>query len=76
MPLAKGLLTGKYKDLSRFGKADPRVNNFLLTKKIIKFSKTIKNLSAKNSVLWSLKHCDKVVIGFKNINQIKNLNND
>ncbi len=76
MPLAKGLLTGKYKDLSRFKKADPRVNNFLLTKKIIKFSKTIKNMSAKNSVLWSLKHCDKVVIGFKNINQIKNLDND
>lgn len=74
MPLAKGLLTGKYKDLSKFDKFDPRINNLQMTKKIIKFSKTIKNLSAKNSVLWSLKHCDKVVLGFKNINQIKNLN--
>jgi len=75
MPLAKGLLTGKYNDLSKFDKFDPRINNLQMTKKIIKFSKTIKNLSAKNSVLWSLKHCDKVVLGFKNINQIKNLNN-
>ena len=74
MPLAKGLLTGKYNDLSKFDKFDPRINNLQMTKKIIKFSKTIKNLSAKNSVLWSLKHCDKVVLGFKNINQIKNLN--
>ena len=33
----------------------------------------------KNSygcVLSSLKNCDKVVLGFKNINLIKNLNND
>ena len=73
MPLAKGLLTGKYKDVSKFNKIDPRVNNLKLTKKIINFSKNIKNLSAKNSVLWSLKHCEKVVLGFKNINQIKNI---
>ena len=73
MPLAKGLLTGKYKDLSRFDKVDPRVNNLSLTKKIINYSKKIKNLSAKNSVLWSLKYCEKVVLGFKNIHQIKNI---
>ena len=73
MPLAKGLLTGKYKDLSKFGKIDPRSKNLLLTKKIINYSKKVKNLSAKNSVLWSLKHCQKVVLGFKNIDQIKNI---
>ena len=73
MPLAKGLLTGKYKDLSKFGKVDPRSKNLLLTKKIINYSKKVKNLSAKNSVLWSLKHCQKVVLGFKNIDQIKNI---
>lgn len=77
MPLAKGLLTGKYTDLSKFNKLDPRTNNLEVTHKIINFSKKIKNLSAKNSVLWSLKYCDKVVIGFKNINQIESLvNND
>lgn len=73
MPLAKGLLTGKYKDLSKFGKVDPRVKDLLLTKKIINYSKKVKNLSAKNSVLWTLKHCQKVVLGFKNIDQIKNI---
>lgn len=76
MPLAKGLLSGKYKDLSKFDKHDPRSNNMEMTQKIINFSKKIKNLSAKNSILWSLKHCDKVVIGFKNINQINNLTNN
>jgi aryl-alcohol dehydrogenase-like predicted oxidoreductase len=73
IPLAKGLLTGKYKDLTKFNKLDPRINNLEMTKKIITFSKKIKNLSAKKSVLWSIKHCDKVIIGFKNINQIKSL---
>lgn len=73
MPLAKGLLTGKYKDTIKFNKFDPRIDNLIMTKKIIKFSKTIKNLSAKKSILWSLKHCDKVVLGFKNTDQINSL---
>ena len=42
--------------------------------KIINFSKNIKNLSAKKAIMWSLKHCDKVILGFKNIEQIQNLN--
>ena len=74
MPLAKGLLTGKYNSKSRFNSFDPRLKNLLLTKKIIRFSKNIKNLSAKNSIVWSLKHCNKVVLGFKNVQQIYNLN--
>ena len=74
MPLAKGLLTGKYNSKSRFNSFDPRLKNLLLTKKIIRFSKNIKNLSAKNSIVWSLKHCNKVVLGFKNVKQIYNLN--
>ncbi len=73
MPLAKGLLTGKYKDITKFNKSDPRINNLIMTKKIIKFSKTIKDLSAKKSILWCLKHCDKVVLGFKNTDQINSL---
>jgi len=73
MPLAKGLLSGKYKNLSKFEKSDPRINNLELTREIIKFSKNIKNLSAKNSELWSLNHCEKIILGFKNINQIKNI---
>ena len=73
MPLAKGLLTGKYNDLTSFRKIDPRLDNLLLTKKINNYSKRIKNLSAKKSVLWSLKYCQKVILGFKNINQIKNI---
>ena len=74
MPLAKGLLTGKYISLSAFDRFDPRSKDLKLTKKIIDFSKKIKNLSAKKSVMWSLKHCDKVILGFKNIEQIQNLN--
>ena len=74
MPLAKGLLTGKYTSLSAFDRFDPRSKDLKLTKKIIDFSKKIKNLSAKKSVMWSLKHCDKVILGFKNIEQIQNLN--
>ena len=71
MALAKGLLTEKYKSLNAFDRYDPRYKDLKLTKKIIDFSKKIKNLSAKKSVMWSLKHCDKVILGFKNIEQIK-----
>ena len=74
MALAKGLLTGKYKSLNAFDRYDPRYKDLKLTKKIIDFAKKIKNLSAKKSVMWSLKHCDKVILGFKNIEQIKSLN--
>jgi len=74
MPLAKGLLTGKYKSSSNFDIFDPRSKDLKLTRKIINFSKKIKNLSAKKSIMWSLKHCDKVILGFKNIEQIQNLN--
>ncbi|MDC0951319.1 aldo/keto reductase [Candidatus Pelagibacter sp.] len=73
MPLAKGLLTGKYNNVSKFNKTDPRGNNLKQTNEIINFSKKIKNLSAKNSVLWSSKHCEKIILGFKNIDQIKNI---
>ena len=73
MPLAKGLLSGKYKDLLKFNKSDPRFEKPELTKKILKFSSEIKNLSAKKAVKWSLNHCDKVIIGFKNINQIEDI---
>lgn len=73
MPLAKGLLTGKYKNLDEFNRYDPRIKDLKLSKKIIDFSKNIKNLSAKNSVLWSLQHCDKVVLAFKNVHQIKDI---
>lgn len=74
MPLAKGLLSGKYKNLDSFDRLDPRSKDLKLTMKIINFSKNIKNLSAKKAVMWSLKHCDKVILGFKNIEQIQNLN--
>ncbi len=73
MPLAKGLLSGKYKDLLKFNKSDPRFEKPELTKKILKFSSEIKNLSAKKAVKWSLNHCDKVIIGFKNTNQIEDI---
>lgn len=75
MPLAKGLLSGKYKNLSMFGINDPRSKNVNLTKKILNFSKEIKNLSAKNSVKWSLKYCEKVIVSFKNTHQIEDIIN-
>ena len=42
MPLAKGLLTGKYKNLDTFDRLDPRSKNLKLTMKIINFSKILK----------------------------------
>ena len=74
MPLAKGLLSGKYNSQSIFKKNDPRSDNPKLTSKIIKFSETIKNLTPKKSIVWSTKYCDKILVGFKNINQILELN--
>lgn len=74
MPLAKGLLSGKYNSQSIFKKNDPRSVNPNLTSKIIKFSGTIKNLTPKKSIAWSTKYCDKILVGFKNINQILELN--
>ena len=71
MPLAKGLLTGKYKNLDTFDRLDPRSKNLKLTMKIINFSKNIKNLSAKKAIMWSLKHCDKVILDLRILNKFK-----
>tara|TARA_Y100000590_G_scaffold357628_1_gene412518 strand:- start:1062 stop:1907 length:846 start_codon:yes stop_codon:yes gene_type:complete len=73
LALAKGLLTEKYNSIDDFSKKDPRYIDHINTKKILIFKKNIKNLTAKKSILWSFQRSDKVILSFKNINQIKNI---
>ena len=72
MPLAKGILSGKYNEVSNFKKKDPRFKYKKITLKILKFVKN-KNVNTKTSIQWALNHSDKIIIGFKNLNQIENI---
>ena len=72
MPLAKGILSGKYNEVSNFKKKDPRFKDKKITLKILKFVKN-KNVNTKTSIQWALNHSDKIIIGFKNLNQIENI---
>ena len=69
MPLAKGLLSGKYNNNSSFLKNDPRQNS-LLTKKIIKFRLNNKNMSLEKVIKWPLKNSKKIVFSVKNLEQL------
>lgn len=69
MPFAKGLLTGKYNNNSKFIKNDPRLNSSL-TKKIINYRLVNKNLSLEKVIKWPLKNSKKVVFSVKNLEQL------
>ena len=73
MPLAKGLLSGKYRSIKELDNNDFRLkSNKKLTKSIINFSLK-NNIDTKKAINWSSKHTDKIIIGFKNINQIRDI---
>ena len=74
MPLAKGLLTGKYKKNYFFNKNDPR-NNSNLTKKIIEFRFLNKNLTFEKVIKWPLKNTKKIVFSVKNLKQLNQITN-
>jgi len=67
MPLAKGLLTGKYNENHIFNDNDQRSKSEKLNEEIIKSNKTDDYESA---LLWCTKHVDEVVIGSKNNSQL------
>ncbi len=73
MPLAKGLLTGKYKSINSLDKKDHRrVKEKIISKKIIDFAikKKIDTVKALN---WSEKNSNGIIIGFKDIQQLKEI---
>ena len=67
MPLAKGLLTGKYNNNHIFNKNDQRSRSQELNQDIINSNKTDNYESA---LKWCSKHVDEVVIGSKNSSQL------
>lgn len=74
MPLAKGLLTGKYNDRNILLKNDPRKHS-AISSDIIKFKLSKKNLNLEKVIKWPLKNVKKVVFSVKNTNQLKEIMN-
>jgi aryl-alcohol dehydrogenase-like predicted oxidoreductase len=72
MPLAKGLLSGKYNSEKTFSNKDPRKNNEF-TKKIIKFRLENKNLNLEKIIKWPLKNTKKIIFSVKNTQQLKQI---
>jgi myo-inositol catabolism protein IolS len=73
MPLAKGLLSGKYTYGHKFSPEDPRSKNYIFTNKILRFVKKNKKIDANSAIKWAIEHSDKTILSFKNIEQINNL---
>jgi len=69
MPLAKGLLSGKYKDDHVFDEGDCRYGHDKLNENIIKNNKDI---SVEEAIKWCLKNVDEIVIGSKTKKQLVN----
>jgi myo-inositol catabolism protein IolS len=71
MPLAKGLLSGKYTRSSVFGENDPRGKNPNMTKQILDNLQSKEGtLSVANAIQWALSHAGKIVVGTKNTGQL------
>jgi myo-inositol catabolism protein IolS len=67
MPLAKGLLSGKYKVNHVFNKSDRRSESIGLNKIIIRSNK---NISTDMALKWSIERVDEVVVGTKTKHQL------
>jgi len=73
MPLARGLLSGKYKSINSLSKKDVR---FIKEKKI---SEQIINFATKNKINtlkalnWSAKRSNGIVMSFKDLQQLKDI---
>lgn len=71
MPLAKGLLSGKYSTNTIFAENDPRSKNEIMTKELLnRIENEEKNISVQYAIKWALENCQKIVIGSKNIKQL------
>ena len=68
MPLAKGLLTGKYTSDHKFDAVDQRAVTPQLNQKIIK---TFPAITAECAIQWCLQYVDGIVLGSKSPKQIK-----
>jgi myo-inositol catabolism protein IolS len=71
MPLAKGLLTGKYNSNHIFNDDDSRSNSLELNKEIINNNS---NHSHYSALSWCSNNVDEIVIGSKNISQLEENN--
>ena len=73
MPLAKGLLSGNYQSINDLGKKDSRlISDKKITKSIIAYSKE-NNINALKAINWTAKYSDAVIVGFKNLKQLKKI---
>ena len=74
MPLAKGLLSGKYKHINSLGVKDLRfTQEKKISKQIIDFA--LKNKINTSKALKSEKNSDAVIVGFKDLRQLKEILN-
>jgi len=67
MPLAKGLLSGKYRSNHIFDESDQRSKSTVLNQNIINNNKKI---TTKEALKWCLEYADEIVVGSKNSSQI------
>ena len=74
MPLAKGLLTGKYTSENDFEKKDPRKNN-IFTKKILHYRSNNSDLNLTKILNWPLNHVKKIIFSVKKIEQLEEITN-
>jgi myo-inositol catabolism protein IolS len=70
MPLAKGLLSGKYSTSTIFAENDPRRKNETMTKELLNRIENEENISIQHAIKWALENCQRIVIGSKNIKQL------
>jgi len=68
MPLAKGLLTGKYNSDHKFDAVDQRAATPQLNKKI---TEKFPEITTERAIQWCLEYVDGVVLGSKSPKQIK-----
>ena len=73
MPLAKGLLSGKYKSINSLNKRDLRlIKEKVISKQIIDFA--IKNkINTIKALNWSEKKSNGIIVGFKDLKQLKEI---
>jgi myo-inositol catabolism protein IolS len=71
MPLAKGLLSGKYSSSSVFAQNDPRGKDPKMTEQILdKVANEEKKISMEYAIQWALEHTEKIVVGTKTPKQL------
>jgi aryl-alcohol dehydrogenase-like predicted oxidoreductase len=71
MPLAKGLLSGKYSSDSIFAENDPRGKDPKMTEQILeKVASEERKVNVEYAIQWALGYTEKIVIGTKNPEQL------